>query len=633
MAMQKHNLCKRITALGTVALLITSVVALAGCNSGAGEKHYEIASYQGQLEQGQERADYNKELFYRNDKKTGSMDPFILDNTDVDGCYYLYGTEGSIFCYRSQNLVEWEPIGNALDNLDYADGGKLTETRRVTYEQLWAPEVVYDSQEQRYYMFLSCTPQKQELKAGKGVKAGNGYELLIVAVSQYPDRGFQLVNFKDANSCGQDNLHNFNTKAGVSDGNGGYVDAYPHYFAKYLMFDPAEYKAFSEANGGYRGEEYGGYEGGIDPHPYVAPNGDKYLFWVDSTGSDRICGVKMINWLKPDWSTATALTYHTFYTVEDWQTAQNGGVVDRVSYELEGVRINEGPTVVEHNGKYYLTFSVNSYSDSSYQVAQAVSDNVLGPYRKLTEAEGGILISGSTSGSQEISGTGHHCFITAGEQTFIAYHRHDDFVLAGAMRNHAIDEIKWITVQDKFGNDLDVMYANGPTCTVQPVPEAFAAYRNITAEAKISGGEGLEYLSDGLLSVYKYANPDFVQHIPETVIKETTTFTFDFDTARTVRAVMVYNSKMEDTGFKGIAKMEFICQENGQTVTRYIENVVFSDECFMSNDYDGSVYYVTPGAAAYAEFDELNVSSVKITIEVPEGQESVGISEVRILGK
>ena len=59
----------------------------------------------------------------------------------------------------------------------------------------------------------------------------------------------------------------------------------------------------------------------------------------------------------------------------------------------------------------------------------------------------------------------------------------------------------------------------------------------------------------------------------------------------------------------------------------------FSSEYYRTNDLDGSIYYVTPGAATYAEFDELNVKSIRITVEVPEGQESVGISEVRILGK
>ena len=42
---------------------------------------------------------------------------------------------------------------------------------------------------------------------------------------------------------------------------------------------------------------------------------------------------------------------------------------------------------------------------------------------------------------------------------------------------------------------------------------------------------------------------------------------------------------------------------------------------------------MTLGAAAYIKFAYMNVKSIKITIEVPDGQEAVGISEVRILGK
>jgi hypothetical protein len=208
-----------------------------------------------------------------------------------------------------------------------------------------------------------------------------------------------------------------------------------------------------------------------------------------------------------------------------------------------------------------------------------------------------------------------------------------DVVVAGGARNPAVDEIKWITVKDKFGNDLDVMYTNGPTVSPQPKIETFADYVNIADKATVSGSADAAYLTDGLLSTYKYLNETFAQYVQETTITNTTTFTFDFAEAHPVRAVMVYNSKMEFTAFKNIAKMEFVCVENGEEVIRYIENVEFSSEYFEANDYDGAVYYITPGAAAYAEFDELNVKSIRITVEVPEGQESVGISEIRILGK
>ncbi len=605
-----------------VALVLVLVMLCAVLCACGKQVQYEIPHYQGQLAQDQTKSEYNKNLFYRNDKKTSGADPFVLDNTAVDGYYYQYVTAGSLFCYRSRDLMEWEPVGNTLDNLEYADNGSQTEFRRVTDSQMWAPEVVYDPDNATYYMFFSATPAEDtNVKAGGLVEEGHPYEMTFVATSQYPDKDFRLVNFKDGESCGADNIHPYNE------------EKYPHYFAKYLLFDCEAYRAFSDSIGGSRTEGYGGYVGGIDPHPFIDENGDKYLFWVDSRGSDRIVGVKMENWLKPDWSTAQVLTYHSYYTVADYQAEQAGQYVDKVTYEPEIHTINEGPQVICHNGKYYLTFSVGNWMDSSYQVAQAVADSPLGAYRKLTEAEGGILISGSIAGSEDISGTGHHTILEVGGKHYIVYHRHDDFVVAGANRNAGIDEVKWLTIQDKDGSDLEVMYANGPTCTVQPKIEAYAEYVNIADEATVTGGKDAQYLTDGLLSIYKYADAAFLENIQETVITENTTFTFDFQEARTVRAVMVYNSKLEDACFQNISRIELVCEENGKEVIRFIKDVTFSQECYKANDLDGSIYYVTLGAAAYAEFDELNVKSVRITVEVPQGQPSVGLSEIRILGK
>ena len=607
----------------TLALLSAMLLTLAACGGGSAQVQYEVPSYQGQLQEGQTKSDYNKELFYRNDKQTRLADPFVLDNTEVDGYYYMYGTEGSLFCYRSQNLMDWEPVGNALDNYFFNADGSRSEVLNATWEDIWAPEVVYDAEEQLYYMFFSATPvEDTKVKPGNGVEAGTPTRQLMVATSQYPYKNFEVVNFKDEKSCGAENLHTYNEAQ------------FPHYFAKYLMLDPSEYIPFSKANGRTdAGVGYGGYTTAIDPHPYVDEDGTKYLLWVDNLDQDRLCGVKMENWLKPDWSTATVLTYTHYYTVADWKAAQNGECVDMVSYETHNNHTNEGPVLIKHNGKYYLTFSVNDYWDSSYQLGQAISDNVLGPYRKLTEAEGGLLLSGGVAGSQEISGTGHHSFVTLGDKLYVVYHRHDSFTAAGTARNHAIDEIKWITVKDKDGNDLEVMYSNGPTCTVQPRLEAYSDYKNIAPEATVSGSEDAAYLNDDLLSIYKYGDVTFMDYIKETMITETTTFTFDFEDARSVRAVMVYNSKNENTCFRNIPKVEFVCEEDGQEVIRCIQDLQFSAEYIRTNDYDGSIYYVTPGAAAYAEFNELNVKSVKITVEVPKGQDSAGISEIRILGK
>lgn len=600
-----------ITTLG-VSMAICTI--LAGC-AGIGEKQYEVANYQGKLAEGETKSDFNKELFYRNEKQTDFADPFVLDNTERDGYYYMYGTDGDGFCYRSENLMDWEPVAHALNIWAYEEDGTISEVRKVTWADLWAPEVIYDEETELYYLFFSATPQADpEVDAD----SEDGYAMyqLMVATSKFPDKDFEMVNFKDASSCGAENLHTYNEAQ------------YPQYYTKYFMLDPEKYDAFAEVNGG-RDEGMAGYTACIDPHPYVDDDGQKYFVWTDTVEENRICIVEMENWLKPNWETATVLTYMHYYTVEDWKNEKNGIPAEPVPFELERSNINEGAVMTKHNGKYYLTFSVNAYTDSSYQVAQAVSDNIMGPYRKLREEEGGILISGNTAGSQEISGTGHHSFVTVGDKMYIIYHCHDDYVTAGWQRHHAIDEVKWV----KNADGLEVMYINGPTCTVQPAIEGFSDYRNIAEEAKVTGSADVSYLNDGLLSINKFGHPTFMESIKETLITETTTFTFEFDTARTVRAIMVYNSKLENTCFKNVSNIKFVCEEDGQEVIRYIDNMEFSPEHYKINDFDGEVFYIVPGAASYAEFDELNVKSIEVTVEVPEGQESVGISEIRILGK
>lgn len=119
----------------------------------------------------------------------------------------------------------------------------------------------------------------------------------------------------------------------------------------------------------------------------------------------------------------------------------------------------------------------------------------------------------------------------------------------------AVDEIEWITVKDAQGNDLDVMYANGPTTSVQPLPEFASEYKNIAAQAEVSAtgiadGSSVSFLTDGLLSINRYANYDMVEtYIKETEFSRETTITLKFDDYKTIRALMVYNSKNMESAF------------------------------------------------------------------------------------
>ena len=625
-------------AIALACTLIASTAVLASCGGEVDETQYEIANYQGQLQEGQTKSDYNKSLFYRNDRVADGADPFVLDNTSRDGYYYMYTTDGSFSTFRSKNLTDWEKVGNALDNLHFDANGNPSLARRLSSKDLWAPEVVYDAEadngEGLYYLFFSATPERDNsVVGGGGVIACSPTYMPYVAVSKYAYKDFQFVDFKDADSCGQENVHTFNQEQGLEDEDGNVKDAFPDYFARYVFLEPGKYYEFCKSAGvnlDLRSSYMGKYVGAIDPHPYEI-NGKKYMYWVVDCGQNGIIGMEMENWLKPKWETAKLLTMSRYYTVADYMEALDGNEVETVSYENEGNIINEGMCMTEHNGKYYLTFSVNDYANNSYQVCQAVADSPLGDFRKLRAEEGAVLLSAGLQGSQEISGTGHHSFVTVNGTMYIVYHRHNSFTTMGGARNPAVDEVTWITVKDKSGNNLDVMYANGPTSTVQPA--IGGEYKNIAREATVSGADNASYLNDGLLSLYMQQNATFIENVKETLITAETTFTLDFETARSVRAVMVYNSKNAETIFKSVKRIELVCEENGVDVVYFIKDLEFSKEYYKADDLYGNAYYVTPGSCVYAEFDELKVKSIRVTVDLPEGQESVGISEIRVLGK
>lgn len=639
---------------------------------------YEVADYRGtNIDASTGLMDFNKALFYRNDVKTGdSPDPYVYDNTAVDGYYYLYYTYSACYCSRSKDMMNWEPVGPALDVMHYDD-----ETRRATATagMIWAEEVIYDAEWDggTYFMFFSASPERDlSFRDGEGIESGTASMTMYVATSKSPSGPFRMVNFRDQAAIDGGYYHEYNTQTGIvlsgeeDYGTVGlteddtavvygadttetvYKYAYPHYYAKYQFLNPEQYNAFSNANGGSdqggvsNHTHYGGFTGSIDPHPFVDSDGTKYFYWVDNIGENRICVMEMENWLTPKWETAKVLTYARYYTVDDWKAMndwQNGAVsempdVETVSYEGE-TTINEGPSMIVHNGKYYLTYSYGNYTDNTYSVSQAVSDQPDGPFRKLTEEEGGILLSGIFQGNEEATGTGHNSFVTVGDQLYIVYHRHVDPVVMGAVRYTAVDQVEWITIKDKDGNDLDVMVANGPTTTVQPA--IVGEYKNIADEAEIqvlSGslaeGSSVSWLNDDLLSTYVYGNPSFYDtYIGETLITQTTTFELSFEQARAVRAVMVYNSKNMSDMYFNISRIEFVCEENGEEVIRFIKDLEFPEEYYQMADINNEVLYIAPGAAAFTEFDELNVKSIRITVDVPAGQAQVGLSEIRVLGK
>ena len=608
---------KRIVSVGLAVLAAVTLLA-AGCGEGKNYikmSYYDEASYA----DGEDYSTINENLFYRNERKVDVADPCVVyvgDENDADyGTYYLYGTTGNtgFFCWKSDDLVNWEGVGYALLYRDLT----TPEGKAVSIDS-WAPEVIYDGDADKWYMFFSSTPKD----------SSNSY-IPYIAEGDSPAGPFTLVDHIDSYTATDGtplkDIENIETDNS-------------YYYQRYMTFDPYQMSQAMENLGLGDMDATSDVLRAIDFHPYVdSATGDKYLYFNTSVNS-YIMGIKMNSWTEPDYSTLTIIAKPGYST----PSAAEKDVPNEMN-----TSVNEAAWITEHNGKYYLTYSTNSYRDKTYQVCQAVADSPLGEFRKLTEKEGGILLSADAALRDDVSGTGHSSIINAGGQYYIVYHKHNSVSEGGSSRHVAVDEIEWITVKDAQGNDLDVMYANGPTTSVQPLPEFASEYKNVASEAEVSAtsladDSSVSCLTDGLLSVNRFANNDMVEtYVKETCFTAETTITLTFDDYKTIRALMIYNSKNMESAFYNIERVEFDCRlEDGTLATKYIDGLVFDWDAYTSTD---DIDVIRPAASAIAEFDEIECIEIRITIS-PATEEQIpvhgyndmaelAVSEIRVLGK
>ena len=143
--------------------------------------------------------------------------------------------------------------------------------------------------------------------------------------------------------------------------------------------------------------------GSIDPASFVDEDGSRYVVWK----SDGNC-CNMDTWIYIQKVSADGLTLQAQPTrlIKEDQ-AWEGNIV-------------EGPTLWKHNKKYYLFYSANWYKGEKYAVGYAVSDSVLGPYRKPDKP---ILTTDMQNGAA--FGPGGQDIIEKNGKDWIVYHSWD----------------------------------------------------------------------------------------------------------------------------------------------------------------------------------------------------------------
>ncbi len=529
---------------------------------------------------------YNKNLYYLNELNFEIADPTVIyvDEGEEKGYFYAYGTSDliqchGIQCWRSRDLTNWEYRGVAFQP-DYSEAW--------AHNNYWAPEVIYD--DGAYYMFYSAFDYRR----------GNQM-FMSVAVSSSPYGPFVspdgMTNLDGAELTASEPVYDFSDNLPNREG--------------------------LENNT-------------IDIHPFIDPvTGEKYLyfsayqFW-SGRAYQEIYGCKMKDWFTPDYSTLKQLTSIYNTTVDDFKAEMEGGsnqFGDIDEGQDEYATVNEGPFVYYHNGTYYLTFSVYPYTSASYQVRQAVAGSPLGDYEKVAVEDGGTLLA-TDSDWEKLQSAGHHCFIRCGEKLMIAYHTFYDRRSIEEGRALAVDEIHFV----KNSQGLEVMHTNGPTYSLQPLPEAISGYANIAPDATISAstvaaGSDIAYLTDGLIKVHR---DDLVKEFETETVSEKTlaTINLKYEDWVNVRSLLLYNSLYYDKSAAQLAYVKMNVKTEGGSAWVEAKNINFN---YAWNSDSRSTMY--PGGAFMMEFDEMPVNEIEIGIVLSSGMPMVALGEIVVLGK
>lgn len=356
----------------------------------------------------------------------------------------------------------------------------------------------------------------------------------------------------------------------------------------------------------------------IDVNPVIASDGTMMLYFSQHIStfneSNNVWAIQMKDWISPDWDTMTHVSTPNYVSIIQ-DGSLEGQFGESTSWPEGG--INEGTEVLEHNGMWYFTYSPFGYGSREYAPYVAVSDNPLGPFTKLGLDYSPIIGIG-TEYNNYMAGTGHHCFITAGDELWILYHcfynPEDNNDNEGNFLGRCIgaDRLYW-----KYTPELgyDMLYGNGPTYNLQPKPETFTGYTNVAKYATIEGngdfGE-VSYLTDGL-----FTSQPFTRHWEYGSDEGLLKIKLTWDTPVEIRSFHIYNSGSINYAFKNVSSVMFKLAEKPawytgpETQYCYIKDLpTFADDYFISERV------VRKGAAAMAEFEPMTVTEMTICISV-----------------
>ena len=186
-----------------------------------------------------------------------------------------------------------------------------------------------------------------------------------------------------------------------------------HIGDKYIMYFSANEHLFAATSsspkgpfvqvGTYQMNDLIGDEKCIDSHVFIDTDSTAYIFFVRFTDGNCIWQAK----LSDDFITPVAGTLRKCFAVSQ-------------SWENKMGRVNEGPNVIKHGRRYFLTYSGNDYQSQDYAVGYAYTNNIAsGTWTKY--AQNPILRRWD-----DLVGTGHHSLFYDKDSVLrIVFHAHN----------------------------------------------------------------------------------------------------------------------------------------------------------------------------------------------------------------
>lgn len=538
---------------------------------------------------------FNKNLWYRNDLTLDMGDPMLVYD-EASEKFYALGTRGgsSFEIFSSTNLSDW-----AQETM----GGFTPRRQSWSREGLWAPDVQ---------------------------KIGDKWYLYYTANYKNPD-----PHYTDENHC----------QIGVA------VADNPQGPYTQWTGTNADGVTIGEGDLPFYGKEH---QTVLDQHVFKDDDGQLYMYFSYDTrydpddplndGTAVIYGVKMKDPVTWDLSTMTRLVAPGYKTI-------NGSGKTEIPWETsspsfaEPMECAEGPYMLKHGGKYYLTYCANSFVDIEYAVGYAESDKPLGPFVKPNETYLQNMICGVPTENHGdyisnrylgfMTGTGHASVCKVGDEYLLAYHAHmnrDEWGVDSPFATGAKTEWRAIGYDYiLFGSD-GRPYSNGPTYTLQKLPDIVTGYTNLapTATVTIDG----KTTADCAFLIDRYTNraydPTGKEPNKEAQFKAGKhTIKLKLPEAKLIKAVNLYNSYDRSKVTDVISRIEF-------AGAGYISNARFNSS-YLVDDYTNSAmtYHqntVYPHAAYNIELTNKGVTTDTVTFII-ECSHDFAVGEIEILGK